>query len=247
MIVEYLRVSGRTNLMYVVLGSEGTVLLVDPYEPEKIKECLAKKNVHPKRVIALTTHGHEDHNGGNSFLEDMFPGIVIYAGSTRSYTHKVCADKDVLEYPDVSITCLHIPCHTLDSFAYLVESRKPTSPKRGVFVGDTVFYLGCGKFFEGTAEMMHACFEKIMSCPEDTVVYTGHDYKEANLAFRESVLGEPVDKDLAKSFFLTVRQEKAHNLFINTALLDRLSEFSSLSSIDRLSLLRYKKDNWTYE
>lgn len=239
--VHYLKVTGRTNWMYLIEGEQGTVLLVDAYEPPRLKQYLAERGIVPSRLGALTTHGHADHNAGNPQLEAAFPGIVIYAGSNRSHTHRVCQHNDLLEYPDLHVRCLHVPCHTADSFAYFVQSN--SSSEKGLFVGDTLFYLGCGKFFEGTPQMMQRCFDTLMSCPGDTTIYPGHDYNENNLRFRQHLLGEALAP--SDSRFLTVDQEKKDNPFINTELLAGLPEFAALSPLDRLALLRAKKDDWS--
>lgn len=235
-----LRVTDRTNFMYVVIGEKNTVVLVDPFEVPKVKEFLSSQGIQPKRIISLTTHHHADHSAGNSHLENVFSRIIIYAGSRKAYTHQVCKDKDVIDLPDIYITCVHVPCHTEDSFAYFVQDK--SSNKKGLFVGDTLFYLGCGKFFEGNSEMMKNSLEKLMGYPDDTVIYSGHEYKKKNLAFRKHILGKPIE--LEEGFFLTVKQERENNLFINTDLLAHLPEFKHLSSVERLALLREKKDRF---
>lgn len=43
-----------------------------------------------------------------------------------------------------------------------------------MFTGDTLFVGGCGRFFEGTAEEMHAALNKTLaSLPDDTKVWVG--------------------------------------------------------------------------
>ncbi len=52
-----------------------------------------------------------------------------------------------------------------------------------LFSGDTLFYLGCGRVFEGTMDQMWLSLVKLRSLPEDTSVYCGHEYTLSNMKF----------------------------------------------------------------
>jgi hydroxyacylglutathione hydrolase len=56
-----------------------------------------------------------------------------------------------------------------------------------VFTGDTLFTLGCGRIFEGNAEMMWDSLSKLMQLPPETVVYSSHEYTLANANFAVTV------------------------------------------------------------
>jgi hydroxyacylglutathione hydrolase len=58
---------------------------------------------------------------------------------------------------------------------------------RVAFVGDTLFAMGCGRLFEGTPEQMWTSLQKLMQWPDDTSVYCGHEYTQANARFALSV------------------------------------------------------------
>ena len=62
------------------------------------------------------------------------------------------------------------------------------------FAGDTLFTLGCGRVFEGTMEQMWASLLKFKVLPPETVVYSGHEYTQANARFALSV--DPDNADL---------------------------------------------------
>ena len=44
-----------------------------------------------------------------------------------------------------------------------------------LFVGDTMFVGGCGRFFEGTAVDMVANMRDLCALPDETLVYCGHE------------------------------------------------------------------------
>jgi hydroxyacylglutathione hydrolase len=72
---------------------------------------------------------------------------------------------------------IEIPGHTLGHVALIFDDP------RIAFVGDTLFAMGCGRLFEGTAEQMHHSLQRIAALPEDTALYCGHEYTLANAHF----------------------------------------------------------------
>jgi Hydroxyacylglutathione hydrolase C-terminus len=125
--------------------------------------------------------------------------------------------------------CLATPCHTQDSICYYVtdtsdvSSSSPSPAPGAVFTGDTLFVAGCGLFFEGTGEQMHAAFELLRgTLPDATATYVGHEYTAANLEFALSV--DPGNAALARLAELvrthavtvgrtTIADEKEWNVF----------------------------------
>ena len=54
---------------------------------------------------------------------------------------------------------------------------------RCAFTGDTVFIGGCGRFFEGKAADMLAAMDIMLTLPDDTKMFCGHEYTKANFEF----------------------------------------------------------------
>ena len=81
-----------------------------------------------------------------------------------------------------------MPGHTLGHVAYYFPDQNR------IFVGDTLFALGCGRLFEGTPEMMWESLNKIMQLPDETIVYCAHEYTKSNLEFALTI--EPRNEDL---------------------------------------------------
>jgi hydroxyacylglutathione hydrolase len=67
--------------------------------------------------------------------------------------------------------------------------------ERAVFVGDTLFAMGCGRLFEGSAEQMFANLSRLAALPEDTAVYCAHEYTLSNGRF--AVVAEPDNEAIA--------------------------------------------------
>jgi hydroxyacylglutathione hydrolase len=51
------------------------------------------------------------------------------------------------------------------------------------FTGDTLFVMGCGRLFEGDPQMMWTSLSKLMTLPDDTRIYCGHEYTQSNGRF----------------------------------------------------------------
>lgn len=69
------------------------------------------------------------------------------------------------------------PGHTQDHVLYYFKNNK------ALFVGDTIFSLGCGRAFEGTTEELYNSIQKIKSSPKDTMLYSAHEYTASNAKF----------------------------------------------------------------
>uniref|UniRef100_UPI0026117EA9 hydroxyacylglutathione hydrolase C-terminal domain-containing protein n=1 Tax=uncultured Cardiobacterium sp. TaxID=417619 RepID=UPI0026117EA9 len=65
-----------------------------------------------------------------------------------------------------------------------------------LFCGDTLFTGGCGRIFEGTPAQMFDSLARLAALPEQTQIYCGHEYTEANLHFALAV--EPGNRRLQK-------------------------------------------------
>jgi len=74
-----------------------------------------------------------------------------------------------------------VPGHTAGHIAYHFAED-------GIlFVGDTLFAMGCGRLFEGTAEQMFRNMQLFRTLPPETMVYCAHEYTQANGRFALTV------------------------------------------------------------
>ncbi len=87
------------------------------------------------------------------------------------------AEGDTVMLGESAARVIETPGHTRGHIAYFF-------PDGGVLCcGDTLFSLGCGRLFEGTAAEMFASLRKLASLPGDTLVCCGHEYTENNARF----------------------------------------------------------------
>jgi hydroxyacylglutathione hydrolase len=102
---------------------------------------------------------------------------------------RAVTDGERVTLGDSSAVVIDVPGHTAGHNAYWFEAD-------GVlFCGDTLFALGCGRLFEGTAVQMHASLGRLMALPDATKVYCAHEYTQANARFAVTV--EPGNGALA--------------------------------------------------
>ncbi|WP_022694037.1 hydroxyacylglutathione hydrolase [Ponticaulis koreensis] len=138
------------------------------------------------------THWHPDHTGGNLKIKDETGCVII--GPAGEEEKIPGLDRAVTEGSLVNLgthtaRVLDLPGHTLGHCAYSMEDDGLA------FVGDTLFALGCGRLFEGSAEQMWDSLSKLKALPEDTTIYCAHEYTAANAKFAVTI--EPNNKDLA--------------------------------------------------
>jgi hydroxyacylglutathione hydrolase len=137
------------------------------------------------------THHHHDHVAGNLALKRStgcrIIGPAAEAGRIPGLDRSV-GEGDEVRLGETAFEVLATPGHTIGHIAYWSPGETI------VFVGDTLFSLGCGRLFEGTAATMWESLSKLARLPRDTRVYCGHEYTEANGRFAVTV--EPNNLDL---------------------------------------------------
>lgn len=174
---------------------------VDPYDVPKVQAIASQLGV--SIVAAITTHHHFDHSGGNEVFASKYPGAPVYGGSDKiPKLTNLIKDKDEFVVGEhIRVRCLATPCHTRDSICYYVTDTANASQPGSVFTGDTLFIGGCGNFFEGTGEEMHAALSYLGTLPDETVTYVGHEYTAKNADFAITV--EPTNADISRLYRMT--------------------------------------------
>jgi hydroxyacylglutathione hydrolase len=150
-------------------------LIVDPGEAAPVIEAAAR-GLTP--VAILLTHHHGDHTAGAAELLDRWkiPCLAPVDERIDSATDRVGDGSQVhIDRLGLRFEVLEVPGHTRSHIAFHGAGH--------LFCGDTLFSLGCGRMFEGTAPQMLASLDRLARLPDQTAVCCGHEYTLANAQF----------------------------------------------------------------
>jgi hydroxyacylglutathione hydrolase len=244
----------KDNYAYLLRDTASDAVgVVDPSEAAPVFAALTRRGWTLTHI--LNTHHHWDHTGGNLDLKAKTGARVVGPAADRERIPGIdiaLEDGERWTLGQAEARVLFIPGHTRGHVAYHFAESK------AVFCGDTLFALGCGRMFEGTAPQMWASLSKLRALPPETRVYCGHEYTQANARFALSV--EPknaalrarssaVDAARAKGLATvpsTIGEERETNPFLRA---DRpgFAEEVGLMGADPVAVfaeVRRRKDNF---
>lgn len=170
--------------------ASGETMVVDPAEAAPV---LAAADARGWRIGQIwNTHWHPDHIGGNAGIKAATGAVVTgpAAEAARIPTlDRTVGEGDRVRLGDIAADVIAVPAHTAGHIAYHFATEQL------LFVGDTLFAMGCGRLFEGTAEQMFANMQRLAALPDATLVYCAHEYTLANGRFAAVV--EPENAAIA--------------------------------------------------
>ena len=204
------------NYGYLVHDTvSGLTATIDTPDTGPILQALETKGW--RLDFIFNTHHHDDHAGGNLALKEKTGCEIIGpradAGRIPGIDRQV-GEGDSVTLGEWQFTVHDTPGHTRGHIVYHCQQA-------GVaFVGDTLFALGCGRLFEGTPAQMWDSLQKILSWPDQTLIYCAHEYTQANARFALSV--EPGNTDLvARDVQISAARERGEPTVPTTLALER--------------------------
>lgn len=189
----------------------------------------------------FNTHHHYDHVGGNAYLKDTYGVTIIGPKADEERIPRIdraVSGGEIFAFGDHVVQVIHTPGHTKGHCAYYIPACG------SIFVGDTLFALGCGRLFEGTPTQMYESLAKITTLPDDTQVYCAHEYTLANGAFALTV--DPDNADL-QAYMTDARKRRNMGLptVPTTIAREKLANpFVRAASAEKLGKIRSAKDNF---
>jgi hydroxyacylglutathione hydrolase len=181
------------NYVHVIHDpSTGATACVDPAIAAPVIKAVQDKGWSISHI--LITHPHADHTDGVAEIVATF-GAEVYGSRSDQGQIPMC-DHGVASGDKVSVGGLlaevfDVPGHTAHHVAYYFQDS--SGAVNALFPGDTLFSLGCGRLFGGTAEQMWSSLKKLRSLPGETLVYCAHEYTNANADFALSVDADNVN------------------------------------------------------
>jgi hydroxyacylglutathione hydrolase len=211
--------------------------VIDPAVAEPVLAEAGRRHWQISQI--WNTHWHPDHTGGNAAIKAA-TGCVVTAPAAEAARiptlDRAVAEGDRVCLGDYEACVLEVPAHTAGHIAYHLKQA------RIVFVGDTLFAMGCGRLFEGNAAQMHANMRRLAKLPPDTLVYCAHEYTLANGRFAVTV--EPDNRALAERMaeVETLRARGEPTVPTTIALELATNPFMRARSVEELAARRAAKD-----
>jgi len=180
---------------YIVSDDSGEAVIIDcgclvPAEDERLNLYVKANHLHVKQL--LNTHLHLDHSFGNYVAAHTF-GVLPQAHQadeflisqlfTQSQLFGIQSivreqplggylnEGDVVSFGHTSFEVLHVPGHSPGSICFYCRAENI------LFVGDVLFCGSIGRtdLPKGNyAELISGIQKKILTLPDETVVYSGH-------------------------------------------------------------------------
>ncbi len=165
----------------------------------------------------LETHAHADHLTASHYLREKLGGKIGIGEHIKdvlefwvplfntahdtpldgSQFDHLFKDGEVFKIGSIEVKVIHTPGHTPACLTYIMGDA--------AFVGDTIFmpYVGTARtdFPGGSAQTLYQSIQKLLSLPENTKIYTCHDYP-------------PEGKEVG--YVSTVAEQKAQNSMVHT-------------------------------
>jgi hydroxyacylglutathione hydrolase len=180
----------ETNCYIIASESTRNSILIDPgAEPGTIIDGIKQAN--SSISIIVVTHLHKDHIGAlrdiknitgarymvhtnevnilNNESSQLSKNIQVHRSNNRDVQPDILLnDGDSIELDDLAFQVIHTPGHTEGSISLYGHGF--------LFCGDTLFKHSIGRtnFAGGDFNKIIISLKKLISLPDDTVVYPGH-------------------------------------------------------------------------
>jgi hydroxyacylglutathione hydrolase len=195
---------------YAILSEcERKIVLIDPSrDPRQYLDYAEENNA--EIIAIIETHPHADFVSSHLELHKI-TGAPVYASKLVDalYAHKTLNEGQSIQFGKIKLSALNTPGHSPDSISIVLEHN---GKQKAVFTGDTLFVGDCGRpdLREGAGkmqatrlqlakEMYHSLRDKLMTLPDDVVVYPAHG------------AGTLCGKNLSKESSSTIGKEKQTN------------------------------------
>lgn len=227
----------QDNYAYLLTAPCGARAVVDPGESGPVAAAIDAAG--GRCDLVLATHHHADHVGGAQAVKARY-GAVFVASSDDARrldgVDRAVSQGDTIHVGREVLHVLETPGHTRGAVCLYAPDSK------AVFTGDTLFAMGCGRLFEGTAAQMWASLQRLAALPGETRIYCGHEYTLDNARFCHGV--EPGNAAIANRLETIEKTRAAGEPTMGATLAEELATnaFLRAGSAARFVEIRAAKD-----
>ena len=228
----------QDNYSYLI-QSDNIVGVVDPGDAAPIIDFCENKKIKPDFIF--NTHHHGDHTAGNTQLCKKYDAQLIAPENEKKRISDIditVAEKTALRFGNENVEIIETAGHTSGHVCFYFPQSHI------LFSGDTLFVMGCGRLFEGTAQQMFDSFKKIKELPDDTLIYCGHEYTLDNARFAQANF--PDNRAVTDRLERIIQKRKNEIPTIPTTIgkEKQTNPFMLAKTVEAFADLRTKKDNF---
>lgn len=165
--------------------SNGEMAVIDPARDPQPYYAFARQHQATIKAI-IETHPHADFVSSHLEMHNT-TGATIYVSRLldAEYEHQSFDEGDAIVLGRITLKALNTPGHSPDSISIVAIDEN--GKEKAVFTGDTLFIGDCGRpdlrekagaitaaREELAKQMYHSLRNKLMTLPDDTVVYPAH-------------------------------------------------------------------------
>lgn len=178
----------QDNYIWAIHNKRSAVV-VDPGEAWPVLDFLRRNSLELEAI--LCTHRHHDHVDGIEELRGVY-NVPVHGRSHPNNPHITDdlreGDRLNLDQFGLVFDIIELPGHLDDHIAFVAPGM--------VFSGDILFGAACGKNFEGTLAQLQQSLRRLAALPDETLVYSAHEYTAYNLPF--ALACEPDNPDIQR-------------------------------------------------
>ena len=168
---------GSDNFAYIIYGKT-QAMAIDGGAWQEILAFLETNKLILKFVT--NTHQHYDHTPGNEQL--------LKKTKSKLLNSSILADNEKIIIDGEAVLVYRTPGHTSDSICFYTNDS--------LITGDTLFNGTVGNCFSGDQKSFYSSIKRLMTLPNETKIYAGHDYIRDSLIFAKQL--EPDNKDIER-------------------------------------------------
>ncbi len=228
------------NYLWLVHDADaGETAVVDPGDPAPVLAAAGERGWRIDKI--LNTHWHPDHTGGNLAIQQATGATIVGPAGENGRVpglDRALREGDRVTLGNHQAEIWEVPGHTLGHIAYIFHDDHIA------FVGDTLFAMGCGRLFEGSAEQMHHSLGRLAALPENFRLYCAHEYTLGNARFAAHAF--PDNKAIAERLRHVERERSDARPTVPTTVGEEraTNPFLLARDVQHFADLRTEKDNF---